>query len=239
MNSKLNIIFPGIEHIFMPVIHMDEKAIAFMNAKIAFDCGADAVWLIGHELPPEEFMKNALEIKRLMPDKWIGVNILKAKNAETIQLFDNRMDGLWKDFGGIREEDDGTINVTDAGTIDFYIGEMNTFNLQTLYFGGVAFKYIKDVKTNFKEAAKRAVDFMDVITTTGEETGKPPSIEKIKAMKEGAGDHPLAIASGMTAENVKEFMPHVRCFLVATGISKDFYNLDPSETRAFARAIGK
>jgi predicted TIM-barrel enzyme len=116
---------------------------------------------------------------------------------------------------------------------------MNTFNLQTLYFGGVAFKYINDIKTNFKEAARRAVDFMDVITTTGEETGKPPSIEKIKAMKEGAGDHPLAIASGMTAENVQEFMPYVKCFLVATGISKDFYNLDPSETRAFARAIGK
>lgn len=239
MSSKLNIIFPEIKHIFMPVIYMENRVQSFVNTKIAFACGADAVWLIGHELPAEEFIKNALEIKRLMPDKWIGVNILKAKNAETIQLFDNRMDGLWKDKGGIRENEDATIDVSEAGAIDFYIGEMNTFNLQTLYFGGVAFKYIKDVKTNFKEAARRAVDFMDVITTTGEETGKPPSIEKIKAMKEGAGDHPLAVASGMTAENVKEFMPYAKCFLVATGISKDFHNLDPDKAKAFAKALGK
>lgn len=239
MNSKLNIIFPGIEHILMPVIHMENKGQAFINTKIAFDCGADAVWLIGHELSPEEFIKNALEIKRLMPDKWIGVNILKTKNEKTIQLFDNRMDGLWKDKGGVRENEDGTINVNEARTIEFYIKGMNTFNLQTLYFGGVAFKYINDIKTNFKEAARRAVDFMDVITTTGEATGSAPVIEKIKQMKEGAGDHPLAIASGMTAENVQEFMPYVKCFLVATGISRDFHNLDPSKTRSFAKVLGK
>lgn len=223
----------------MPVIHMENRVQSFVNTKIAFACGADAVWLISHSLPPEEFMRNSLEIKRLLPDKWIGVNILGAKNQETIELFNNKMDGLWKDKGGIRENKDGTIDVSEAGNIDFWIQECNTFNLNTLYFGGVAFKYVNDIQTNFKEAAKMASDFMDVITTTGEATGSAPAIEKIKEMKEGAGENPLATASGMTAENVQEFMPYVKCFLVATGISKDFYNLDPDKTRVFAKALGK
>jgi predicted TIM-barrel enzyme len=56
-------------------------------------------------------------------------------------------------------------------------------------------------------------------------------VEKIARMKEAIGTHPLAIASGITPENVEQYLPIANCFLVATGISSDFTTLDPSRVR--------
>jgi predicted TIM-barrel enzyme len=78
---------------------------------------------------------------------------------------------------------------------------------------------------------------MDVITTSGMATGSAPAVEKIRSMREAIGKHPLAIASGMTPENVSQFMPYADAFLVATGISKSSYELDPAKVAAFVKAI--
>ena len=45
-------------------------------------------------------------------------------------------------------------------------------------------------------------------------------------MKAALGDVPLAIASGITPENVGCYLEIADCFLVATGISKSFVDLD-------------
>ena len=51
------------------------------------------------------------------------------------------------------------------------------------------------------------------------------------------GDHPLAIASGITPENVADYLPFADCFLVATGISTRIEELDAHRTRALIQAV--
>ncbi|MCD4652389.1 hypothetical protein K8T06_00460 [bacterium] len=50
-------------------------------------------------------------------------------------------------------------------------------------------------------------------------------------MKQAIEDFPFAIASGITTENVSDYLPFADCFLVVTGINRDFHNLDPDQVR--------
>lgn len=105
-----------------------------------------------------------------------------------------------------------------------------------LYFGGVAFKYQRHVE-DFESACRVATRYMDVVTTSGPGTGHAAEVEKIRRMKAALGVIPLAIASGVTPENVADYLPHADCFLVATGISRSFTELDPARVRSLIAAV--
>jgi predicted TIM-barrel enzyme len=60
---------------------------------------------------------------------------------------------------------------------------------------------------------------------------------KIQAMKLALGDSPLAIASGITPENIRRYLPHADAFLVATGISRSFTELDPEKLKTLMRHV--
>jgi predicted TIM-barrel enzyme len=79
--------------------------------------------------------------------------------------------------------------------------------------------------------------FMDVVTTSGVGTGHAAEIDKIQGMKQALGDFPLAIASGIKPANVTDYLPHADCFLVATGISKSFDQLDPAAVGSLVSRI--
>lgn len=64
------------------------------------------------------------------------------------------------------------------------------------------------------------------IATSGQGTGQAADIDKIRVMKQALGDFPLAIASGVTPDNIEDYLPHSDCYLVATGISRSFTQLD-------------
>jgi predicted TIM-barrel enzyme len=48
---------------------------------------------------------------------------------------------------------------------------------------------------------------------------------------------PLAIASGITPENVGDYLDVADCFLVATGISRSFTELEPSRVRRLIERV--
>jgi predicted TIM-barrel enzyme len=56
-------------------------------------------------------------------------------------------------------------------------------------------------------------------------------------MKAALGDVPLAIASGITPENVGDYLEMADCFLVATGISKSWLAFDEERVREFVRRV--
>ena len=56
-------------------------------------------------------------------------------------------------------------------------------------------------------------------------------------MKQALGEFPLGIASGITPENVSEYLDIADCFLVATGISTSFTELDPVRVRALMEFV--
>lgn len=95
-----------------------------------------------------------------------------------------------------------------------------------LYFGGTAFKNPKQHKklcapvppeclTNAAEAASR---YMDVVTTSGPDTGVPPDQEKITKMRAGCLDTPMCVASGISADNIQDMVEDVDCVFAASSI---------------------
>ncbi len=88
-----------------------------------------------------------------------------------------------------------------------------------------------------ESACQIAARYMDVVTTSGPGTGESVDIDKIARMKKALGDTPLAIASGITPENVPDYLPHADSFLVATGISSSFEELDPARVRLLVQRV--
>ena len=119
--------------------------------------------------------------------------------------------------------------------------KLSDFNFTGPYFGGVAFKYTRQVDLTgdkLVSAIEEAKPYVNIITTSGEATGSAPNVDKIKLFREVLGeDHALAIASGITVDNVESFLPYADCFLVASGIEKEFGILDPVKTNALAYRI--
>jgi predicted TIM-barrel enzyme len=105
-----------------------------------------------------------------------------------------------------------------------------------LYFGGVAFKYQRPVE-DLEAACQVAARYRDVVTTSGPGTGHAAEVEKIRRMKQALGGTPLGIASGITPENVGDYLPHADCLLVATGISRSFTELDPALVLALVQRV--
>lgn len=197
----------------LPVIHVESHEQAKRNIEVCIEKDADGCFLIGHGLNDSELIDIAREMT-IEYDYWIGINCLGSTPKKSIKdaWF---MHGVWSD------------NAFISPQREVYQG---------LYFGGVAFKYQKLNKT-LEQDCIDAMQFVDIITTSGSGTGKAPDIEKIKKMRGYLGNFPLAVASGITVENVDEFLPYVDCFLVSTGISKDWQDLDPIKVSSLVEKV--
>ena len=116
---------------------------------------------------------------------------------------------------------------------------INKINWKGLYFGGVAFKYQKPVNDLIK-ATKIACKYLDVITTSGTGTGIAAEPKKITTMAKiiKKKNKTLAIASGITIDNIKNYK-YVKYFLVATGISKDFFTFNSSLVKELSDKINE
>ena len=225
MSSRFRQVFSN-QHVILPVIHVESDKQAIRNALIAKNGGCDGVFLINHQINHDELMIAHAAVKSAAPDLWVGINSL---GREPATLFaDRSLDGIWADNAGIEEDED---NQPYADRVRRCRDE---HGWKGLYFGGVAFKYQRRV-TALGEAARIATDYMDVVTTSGPGTGSAAAVSKIQAMKEAIPAFPLAIASGITPENVSEYLPHADCFLVATGISRSFTEFDPRRVEALVR----
>jgi predicted TIM-barrel enzyme len=79
---------------------------------------------------------------------------------------------------------------------------------------------------------------MDVVCTSGPGTGMAADVDRIRALRAGlAGDAALALASGVTVDNVHAYLPHVDAFLVGTGIEERFGIFDANKVAALQQAI--
>lgn len=197
----------------LPVVHVDNLEQTIRNVLIAKNCGCDGCFLINHDGGVEDLISAYTEVRKEVGDWWLGINDL----TNSFKIYSN-LNAVWYDNLGIDEDKD---EQTEA---KYIWGKKQ----DELIFGGIAFKYQKEVY-DLSLVAKLAVDFCDVVTTSGDQTGQPPTIEKIKTIKEAIGDKPLAIASGITSENVKDFKQYTEYFLVSTGISKSFFEFDQNK----------
>ncbi len=206
---------------FTTVIHVSSDAQAVEQANIAFDNGAGGIFLIDHDRYASDLIETYERVRGEIcyENKWVGVNFLDQHPWMAFQLASTMvgLDAVWSD--GYQGLEPG-------------VGQKN----RCMTFVGSAFKYQRH-PLDVAEEAKRVSELCDVVTTSGPGTGMAASIDKIRLMKGALGEKPLALASGVTVDNVGLFLPYVDCFLVATGISKSFHELDPEKVKAMAQII--
>ncbi len=194
------------------VIHVDDAPQARAQAAIAFEQGADGIFLINHVQSFHDLLEVYRAVRQDYPRRWIGINCFDLDAKEVFRAVGASVDGIWTDNAGIEEE----------RPVQRYADAVLRIRREAgwpgLYFGGVAFKYQREV-TDLENPARIAAWYMDVVTTSGPGTGAR-----------------LAIASGITPENVNQFAG-AHYFLVATGISRDFSHLDPGRVRALVERL--
>jgi predicted TIM-barrel enzyme len=227
--SRFSQTFRG-RHAVLPVVHVDSLEQAQRNARIAREAGADGAFLINHRMADEAL----LDIHAAVADKqtgwWVGVNCLGMSPEQVFGTISGKVSGVWVDNAGIEEARQ------QQPYAERVLAVRDSRVPACLYFGGIAFKYQRHVE-NLEEACRLAAPYMDVVTTSGPGTGHAAEVEKIHRMKRALGDTPLGIASGITPENVGDYLPHADCFLVATGISRGFTELDPARVLALVQRV--
>lgn len=218
----------------IPVIHVVDYDQTMYNVEMCRDNGVSDIFLIDHYISDSKTSLLKLErcirsIKtNIKPEIKIGVNYLQLDTIEAMtEAFRLYVDYIWADRSYIEPK---TLDMANKIFDKFNHTEKHT----SLYFGCVAFKYQRPVK-NLEWTCKTACDYMDVITTSGDGTGKPPSLEKIKSMRNYIGDKPLAIASGITPENKNIFNDLVEYMLVASSITDKSERLIESRLKAILK----
>lgn len=233
--------------VLLPVVHCIEHAQVLRAVAVAFEEGADGVFLINQGgMSITDVTSAAIEVVELAEEMgtkpggkapFVGINFLgeSAKAVGACGLLG--LNGAWTD---------------NYASVDKKLMRQLR-EAEALHFGGTAFKYQKPVApADYGKAAVAAVGAgVDVVTTSGTKTGSAPHVEKVAVMRAtldesakvgafftaGAEPHALAIASGVTPENVGAFLPHVDAYLVATGIEQTFGVFDPKKVRDLAAAI--
>lgn len=195
---------------FYPVIHCvptSQGGIdhAIENAHLAWNNGADGVFLIGHRMDAAHLRVIYMAVRKQFPQLWIGINFLDIPVNQKHHLL----------LIYIEEE--------CRGLNALWCDELPNVQLPRWLqvFGGVAFKYINPDQSGLELATtcEKAVHTVNVATTSGDKTGSPPSVEKLQDIKKLLADRiPLAVASGVEASNVGPMLPYVDIFLVASSL---------------------
>lgn len=205
-----------------PVIHVrsDAQALAHTlgNAAMAFEAGADGVFLISMDGHDDLLVDLGREVKRLHKDKLVGLNFLTLGAHQAIAVSAGAgMDMTWSDNAHVHTSQplDSAVEIADM------LSKLNGHQ----FFGGVAFKYQRHEPMP-EIAAIRAADMGFIPTTSGPGTGEAADPNKIISMSKALQGRALAIASGITPDNVMTFAPYLSHILVATGVSKNEHDFD-------------
>ena len=225
--------FDSRHAVVMPVIHVLDIDQTIKNVEIANSGNCPGVFLINHDFGINEFLPIITAARQSYPDYWMGINFLAVTGLEAFPVIANlekhgcQIDAYWADDARIDEVSPVGDQIEAAAILDI----KRKLGWSGLYFGGTAFKKQRKVAPqNYGKSASIAREFMDVVTTSGVATGRAADTDKIRVFREACGDKPIALASGITPENVDAYAEDVDCLMVATGINAedDFYNIDPA-----------
>jgi hypothetical protein len=182
----------------IPVIHMINENQVLTNVETCLSCGIEKVFIINHQTTSEELIKCVKRVKDTYPTLWVGINMLD-KYVEDAILYEFDFDGLWCDQ---------SIKLEDYKYRKF----------KGILFTGLAFKYQPQPK-DIELACKESILTSDVSTTSGPGTGKAADINKILELRKHLGEHPMAIASGVSIDNIENYKGVVDYLLVASSIT--------------------
>jgi predicted TIM-barrel enzyme len=202
------------------VIHASDEDQIIRNFERTMNAGADGTFVINHGgISLKEMLETVKTLKLKHPQAFIGMNVLGADSTDCFKIAqDVKADGLWLDESYIRlnpRYDEYLKEMDEARKV--YTGQ---------YFGSVAFKTHAQVSLDEAlRVAVKSIPHVDVVTTSGVGTGSAPDVQRIEQMKKVIGDKPLAIASGMSPDNI-ELFPLADAILSATGLQDSWTELN-------------
>ncbi len=235
MNRILEVF--GRPRVLLPVIHPVSRESALGGVEIAHRAGCRGVFLIDQGMSAGEVLGLLLEVRRRWPDLWVGLNLLSDEPKEALRhalsACEGRLDGLWSDNALIDERS------TSQPAAQQFLDARRELGWEGLFFGGVAFKYQRPVPPeDLGRAASTAAPYMDVICTSGPGTGYAAEAGKVATMRSGVGpSHAMALASGVTEDNVADYLPYVEAYLVGTSLEVSLGTLDPARVERLRVAI--
>lgn len=211
------------------VCHYRDCDTAAHNAAITEAAGAHGMFLINmHGEPLSRLAEAATVIRERHPTLALGVNGTAHRAHDVVRLLPG-MAAYWCDAQLTHSSGLSMGQARHLHEALFAHGRR-----ESRAFVGVAFKYQPHEPAPLLALARaRALGF--TACTSGPGTGKAPNVDLVAQW--GSGPAPLAVASGLTPDNVTPFLPYVTDYLVATGISRDFHRLDLAKTTALATAI--
>jgi uncharacterized protein len=231
--NRIDAVF-GVSRVLLPVVHPVTRADALRSIEVVVGAGCRGIFLIDQGMTEAALLPFIAEVQQRHPKLWVGVNLLNRRPADTLATVlaaCGRIDGIWSDNANIDEH--SRVQPVAQQFVD------GRAAWDGLYFGGVAFKYQREVAaSDLGRATAVASGFMDVVCTSGAGTGKAVQVEKVRAMHEGLpANGALALASGVTTENVAAYLPYVHAYLVGTGIEERLGVIDARRVTALRRAI--
>lgn len=178
----------------------------------------------------------AREVKKAHPRLPLGIQILAGANREALSA------ALAAGADFIRAEAFVFGHVADEGYMDSCAGELLRHRKA---IGAEHVAVFTDIKK--KHSAHAVTADVDIVQTahaaeyfladglilTGAATGEAASVDELRAVY-AATKLPVLVGSGITAENVKNFLPIADAFIVGSHFKKDGYwenPLDPSRIR--------
>lgn len=178
----------------------------------------------------------AIGLKEKYPNDFlIGTNSLDLSTLDAMISIPSHLDMIWVDKGGIVENE-------SSASIDPEVERLLSM-IRPRYYGSELFKYQAKAK-NPELVVKEASKHFHTLVTSGEETGLAPSVGKIREIRGWLGNEcRLAVASGVSIENAKGFLPHADTFIVATSLCEgdgkggNFFKYDAEKISAFRREI--
>ncbi|HEU0035936.1 MAG TPA: hypothetical protein VFQ53_35235 [Kofleriaceae bacterium] len=226
----------GVSRVVLPVVHPLGRREALHSIDVVQRAGARGLFLIDQGLGEYEVLDVVVEARTRYPALWIGVNLLSRRPAEALEVAldhcGGRIDGIWSDNAGVDER------AVEQPLAEEFVAMRRARGWSGLYFGGVAFKYQREVPLgDLGRTAAIAARYVDVLCTSGPGTGQAADPERLRALHAGAGDAAIALASGVTADNAHLYTPHAHAFLVGTGIEARFGVIDEARLTALLRAI--
>ena len=226
----------GASPVLLPVIHPIGRDAAMESVRVASGAGVKGVFVINQGMGTEEVLGLVMAVRERFAELWVGVNLLGFAAAEVLERglagCAARLDGIWTDNAHVDED------AEEQPVAQAFVDARRGRGWNGLYFGGVAFKYQREVpRDKLGRAAAAALPFVDVVCTSGPATGKAADVDKVAAMRAGMGAGALALASGVTEENVRGYLPHVDAYLVGTGIERDVGILDPGRVERLQKII--
>lgn len=203
----------GKEKIFLPVLHVINEEQMNKNLEIIFDTyNADGVFLINNYCSDEDLYDGFITARNNYKNKWIGINYLGDPRYAINMATELEADGIWFDNGGVIDD-----NCKYAEKLN---ETMKVAGYKGLNFGGTCFKYQQQPK-NISLTVTNACNYMDVVTTSGDGTGKAINLEKLKTIYDASnGNNMIAVASGISPDNVEVIKPYCNIFMANTCISK-------------------